>query len=753
MIHRFRPAAVRTVAACLLACLWSGPAAAQAAAPAAKQAAASAPAPASAPGLFPPGRVADTFFGTRVEDPYRALENTKDPQVAAWMKAQSEYAHAALRRVPGRAGLLAAVRKYDEAASARVVEPVRLQGGLWFYQKRGAAENQFKLYMRRGENGEEVLLVDPEVLQKSTGKPHAINYFTPSPDGRYVAYGISAGGSEAAVLHVLDTTTRKLLGTPVDRADFATVAWAHDGLSFVFNRLQPLKRGAPVTQKYQDSRVYRMVPGRPPSGAVFGRGVGGAQLRPEEIPVVQFTHDGRWAIGTVYNGVQSELALYVAPAATLDKGRPRWTRLVDYADAVTQADYFDGHLYLVSHKGASRSQVLRVRVDGRMADAQVWVPPSNKVVIAVGAAADALYVEVRDGNVKRLLKLGHRVQPGTPAGEVKLPVEGAFSLTGGAESTWRATDPHVPGALLDLGGWTRARQIYEVAADGGVRNTGLQPKGPFDAPDDITATEVQVKSHDGALVPMSIIHKRGLKTDGSHPAILYGYASYGSTEEPFYSTSRMAWLEAGGVFAVANPRGSGVYGQDWYKAGFQASKPNTWRDFIACAEWLIANGYSNARRLGIWGGSAGGILVGRAMTERPDLFAAVVSAVGALDGLRFEDTANGTPNIPEFGSKKTEAGFRSLMAMSTYQNIKPGTAYPAVMFTHGVNDPRVEVWQSTKTAARLMAATTSGRPVLLLLDYESGHGIGNTKQQVHEERANVFSFFMWQFGMPGFEPL
>jgi prolyl oligopeptidase len=719
--------------------------------PAEAQVAASAPAASAAiPPLFPPGGVEETFHGVRVADPYRALENTKDPAVAAWMKAHSDHAHATLQRVAGRQRLLEAVRKYDEAASARVFEPVRLPSGLWFYQKRGASENQFKLCMRRGDGGDEVLLVDPEMLHKRTGKPHAINYFTPSPDGRYVAYGISAGGSEAAVLHVMETATRKLLGAPVDRADFASTGWSHDSLSLVFNRLQPVKAGVPATQKYQNSRVYRMVPGRPPSGAVFGRGVAGLQLRPQEIPVVQFTHDGRWAIGTVYNGVQRELSLYVAPANSLDRGRPRWTRLTDPADAVTQFDYFDGHLYLVSHKGAPRSQVLRVKVDGRMADAQVWVPHSERVVVAVGAAADALYVETREGNVKRLLKLGHRVPPGTPAGEVRLPVDGAFSLAGG-ESTWRATDPHLPGLVLDLGGWTRARQIYEVGADGSVRNTGLQPQGPYDAPADIVATEVQVKSHDGALVPMSIIHKRGLQTDGSHPTILYGYASYGITEEPYFSTSRLAWLEAGGVFAVANPRGSGVYGQDWYKAGFQATKPNTWRDFIACAEWLIAQGYTNNARLGIWGGSAGGILVGRAMTERPDLFAAVVSAVGALDGLRFEDTANGVPNIPEFGSRKTEAGFRSLMTMSTYQNIQPGTAYPAVMFTHGVNDPRVEVWQSTKTAARLMAATRSNKPVLLLLDYQSGHGVGNTKQQVHEERANVFAFFMWQFGMPGFE--
>ncbi|MGZ5155621.1 MAG: prolyl oligopeptidase family serine peptidase [Caldimonas sp.] len=251
---------------------------------------------------------------------------------------------------------------------------------------------------------------------------------------------------------------------------------------------------------------------------------------------------------------------------------------------------------------------------------------------------------------------------------------------------------------------------------------------------------------------MSIIHRKGIALDGNNPTLLYGYASYGVTEEPYFSVSRLAWLDAGGVFAVANPRGSSVYGEEWYRGGYQATKPNTWNDFIACAEYLIARKYTRPARLGILGGSAGGILVGRAMTTRPDLFAAVIDAVGANDTVRAESTPNGIPNIPEFGSVKTEAGFRALLEMSTYAHIRPGTAYPAVLFTHGVNDPRVEVWESTKAAARMMAATSSGKPVLLRLDYDAGHGIGNTKKQQLEERADMFAFLLWQMGVPGYQP-
>jgi prolyl oligopeptidase len=424
---------------------------------------------------------------------------------------------------------------------------------------------------------------------------------------------------------------------------------------------------------------------------------------------------------------------------------------VSREDGVTALTIHAERVHALSFRGASRFKLLSGALEGfSAASAQARVPESQRVLTGLVAAADGLYLEARDGNIKRLFKLQHISGKGDGKGdgnaalqEVPLPVLGGFSLA--------SARADLPGVLIELESWTRARQIYGVGADGIARNTGLQPAGPFDAPGDVLATEVMVRSHDGVEVPMSIIHKTGVKLDGNNPSLLYGYASYGITEEPFFSPSRLAWMDNGGVFAVANPRGSGVFGRQWHEDGKQASKPNTWRDFIACAEYLIAQKWTQPARLGLWGGSAGGILVGRAMTERPELFAAVVPDVGALDMLRFETTPNGVPNIPEFGSRVTEAGFKALLAMSTYAHIKDGVNYPAVLLPHGVNDPRVEVWNSTKTAARLLAASASGKPVLLRLDYDAGHGIGSTKNQQLDARADVFSFLLWQMGVAGFE--
>jgi prolyl oligopeptidase len=701
-----------------------------------------------------PGNTSDTFFGTLVADPYRRLEDTKDKEVAAWMKAHSEHAHRSLQALPQRAALLASIKKYDDAASARVVEVVRVPGARLFYKKRGVADDQFKLYTRDAQ-GRETLLVDPGTFAKAAGgKPHAINWYAPSPDGRRIAYGVSAAGSESATMYVIDVASRRAIGSPIPRADFGGATWTEDAGRLYFVQLQALAANASPLEKYRNSRVMVVTPGtRAQPRPVLGPGTPGVQIAPEEIPFLFLTADGRYALAFVINGVQREQRVYAADQRALLAGKPQWKLLYDRDAQIVGGAYAQGTLYAITYRGAPRYKLIAAAVDGfDPAKAVTVIAPSDKVLTGVAAAADALYIEQRDGNVKRLAKLTHardgQVQANATPTAVPLPVDGAFVLNGD-EGGVSAADPRLPGLLIDLQGWTRARQIYAVAADGSVRNTGLQPAGPYDAPQDLVTTELQCKSHDGALVPMSVIHKKGLALDGKQPTLLYGYASYGITEEPFFSTGRLAWIDAGGVYAVANPRGTSVYGQDWYKAGFQTSKANTWKDFIACAETLIAQKYTAPAQLGILGGSAGGILVGRAMTERPDLFAAVIPAVGALDMVRAEVTPNGIPNIPEFGTRANEAGFRALLEMSSYHQVKNGVKYPAVLLTHGVNDPRVEVWHSTKMAARLLAASTSGKPVLLRLDYDAGHGVGSTKAQQQAERADIYAFLLSQLGGAG----
>jgi prolyl oligopeptidase len=693
---------------------------------------------------FPARDVPETFFGTVVDDPYRGLENVKDPQVVAWMKAHATHARTTLDSLPGYQGMKARIVELDATVSAVVGAVERREGGHLFFTRRAADANTFKLY-HRGPDGRERLLADPDSWQKETGRPHAINYFSPSPDGRHVAYGISAAGSEDAAIHVIETATLKRVSGPIDRAQYPNLSWHPDSRSFFYLRQQEMKPGMPATDRYQDGRSWRHTVGTEPAQDVAIAGPGlypQVAVRPTDFAFVVGVPGSKHALQLVIAGVQREIALYTAPLDTVGRPGTPWVRVCEFEDEVTSFAVNGDDVYLLTHRDSPRFSVIKTPLGAPDAKkAATVIAASEQVVVEIAAARDGLYFESRDGAVKRLKRLAW--SGGAPV-EVKLPLEGAASIM--------SASPDIDGAVVSLAAWTRAREIYAVDAAGQATNTGLQPLGPFDAPSDLVTAEVRVTSHDGALVPLSITHKRGLKLDGSNPALLYGYGSYGITEEPSFRASRLAWLERGGVYAVANVRGSGVYGQDWYKAGYKATKPNTWKDLIACAEHLVARNYTTSTKLGILGGSAGGILVGRAMTERPDLFAAVVPAVGVLDAVRTETTANGVPNIPEFGTVKKEDEFRALLAMSSYHHVKDGTAYPAVLLLHGVNDPRVDVWHSSKMAARLLAATTSGKPILLDLDYEAGHGVGSTKEQQQRNTADMYAFLFWQAGHPDFQP-
>ncbi|EHR73709.1 protease II [Burkholderiales bacterium JOSHI_001] len=725
-----------------------------AAAPAAAQSPVLAIAPAPLPPAPPPAavrNVPETFFGTPVDDPYRDLEDTAAPSTQAWMRAQADYSRALLDRLPARELMRQRFVLDETAVPARVRQVVRDPSGRWFYLKRGVGDEQFKLVLREAAGGAERVLVDPAALARAQGVPMAINHFSPAPGGRSVAWGVSPAGSEDAVLQVTGTRSGKPLVLPQPRAEMGGVNWAPNGLSFVYTQLQELKPGQSAEDKYKNAQVLLLHLQGLKAGdgvPVFGRGVAGVQIDPLDLPVVQFTHDGRWALGFAINGTAREQAIFISPAAAVLAGRPQWRAVVGVADQVVASSYFNDGLYLLSEKGAPRGELLRLDLKNPdLARAERLLPQGEGVLRGLAAASDALYLERRDGNVKKLFKRAHAATAAVQ--EVALPLAGSFTLQE-AESGYAAADPRLPGAVIELEGWTRARQIFEVKPDGQVVNTGLQPLGPRDARDDVVATEVRVKSHDGALVPMSILHRKDLQLDGRNPVILTGYAAYGRSIEPSFRPDRLAWLDAGGVFAVVNPRGSGVFGADWYRGGWQASKPNTWKDTIACAEWLVANGWTRPQRLGLLGRSAGGVLAGRSVTARPDLFGAAVIQVGLLDAVRGELEPNGPTNIPEFGSRATEAGFRALLAMSTYHQVRDGTRYPALLFTHGVNDPRVAPWHSLKAAARFGAASTSGKPVLLALDGQAGHGVGSTKAQQLNLLADVYAFFGWQLEVEGF---
>ncbi|MBV9271377.1 MAG: S9 family peptidase, partial [Candidatus Eremiobacteraeota bacterium] len=616
------------------------------------------------------------------------------------------------------------------------------------YLKQAPTANSEKLYVRRRSGGAERVLVDPDKIAAATsGKHYTINYFTPSLDGSHVAYGISEGGSENAVIHVVSATGQEL-PDQIDRALFVGVtSWLPDGKSFYYVRFPQLKPGEPETMKETRAVNYLHVLGRDPSRdpAVFGYNVNsGVRFDLTDFPIVEYSEATHRTYGVIAHGVKNELDVFLA-TSPVNSPDARWKQIATSADDVTSIADAGNTIYFLTHKAASSFKVVASTVASpNVNSGRVVIPAGKEVIEALSPAADGMYVQSREGGFGRIRKYAL-----TPAGMVSgkivpvlLPFQGTIAEF--------ATDPTVPGAVFALTSWTRSSQIYRVNPTGGVTNTNLKPVAPVDM-SGYTSTEVQAKSQDGTMVPLSIVYKKGIALDGSHPTYLEGYGSYGIVINPSFSTTRLAWLERGAVFAVCHVRGSGWYGEDWHRAGMIATKHHTWEDFVGCGQYLIDHKYTSPEHLAGEGTSAGGITIGRAITSRPDLFAAALDVVGSSNALRSEFTPNGPPNIPEFGTVKDETGFKALADMDAYQHVVKGTKYPAVMLITGYNDPRVSSWELAKMTAALQAATTSGRPILLRVDYDAGHGfLAASRKQSEELLTDEYSFLLWQTQDPAF---
>jgi prolyl oligopeptidase len=700
--------------------------------------------------------VTDDYFGTKVVDPYRYMENLKDPEVQAWFAGQNDYTRAVLASIPGRAQLLARIRELSQSVPQVGASP--LPGDLYFIRKRLPTAEVSGLYLRSGMNGQDRLLVDPEKIKlaaanQSKGKNDILGVAASdvSDDGRYLAAGITPGGSETnAELHVIEIASGRETGDVISHGvgvEGLGTFWLPDNRSFVYGRLQTLPPGAPVAEVRQKFRSYLHVLGTDPEKdlPVFGYGVvPSIDVDPSLIASVQVQRGSRYAIGVLNGSVTPNSAYYIAPVDSIGKPSPPWRKVADFSDRVTRVIVHGDDLYLVTYKDAPRYKILRI--DARkpdLASAETIVPPGEAVIAYASGGQDALYVQLSDGGIGRLLRVPYGPAPKTE--RIALPFDG---------SVYVRSDPRLPGAMLYMTSWARAFRIYAYnPKTRQVTDTGIQPVGPYGSPANVESVEVKVRSYDGTLVPLSIVYPKGMKMDGSNPTYLTGYGSYGTSLTPSFAATRLAWHEKGGVFATCHVRGGGEYGEEWHFAGKGAAKPNTWRDFIACAQYLIDNKYTSPARLAGEGASAGGILIGRAVTERPDLFGVALIDIGVLDMLRIETTSNGEANIPEFGGTKTAEGFAALYEMSAFHHVKDGTPYPAVMLTTGINDPRVDPWEPGKMTARLQAATSSGKPVLLRVDYGGGHGGGSGATAAQESLADTYSFLLWQFGVPEFQPL
>lgn len=727
--------------------------------------------PAEAPTRKRP--VTTTYHGTRVIDPYQWLENSADPAVRKWTAEQNKEARAYLDKLPTRQHLTYDFGKLFSAVSADYTSLV-IRSNQVFALKFKPPAQQAVLVTLRSPNDlkSEKLVLDPAALDAKGGA--SIDFYEPSRDGRHVAVSLSEKGSEAGTVHVFETATGTKLADIVPRVQFPTaggsVVWNGDGTGFFYTRYPGRERAEADARFYQ--QVYFHQLGAPSERDQYE--IGREFPRIAEIDLkASLDHD--YVLATVSNGDGGDYAHFLRNPAG------KWAQLTRFEDAVKQIEFGrdplyiewpkDESLYLLSRQGAPRGKILKVPLARpELASAAVVIAEhTNKVLQSFVPSASGLYLHVinggpsevrfhdlyaqddgltnepeeREGEERRERGRGRgERERKEPRKEWRLPLSGTFGLQQmvcrrGDElllRTIRYTEPYV---------WSS----YDPTKDRGkVNSTDLKGTSPANF-EDVEAVRETVISKDGTKIPLTLIKRKGARLNGDIPTILTGYGGYGISMTPRFDFTRRVWLEHGGMFAVANIRGGGEFGEEWHKGGNLERKQNVFDDFIACAEFLVRSNYTRPQRLAIEGRSNGGLLVGAALTQRPNLFRAVVGHVGVYDMLRVELDPNGEYNTTEFGTVKVPEQFRALHAYSPYHRVADKTAYPSVLLLTGEHDGRVNPSHSKKFAARLQSASASKNPVLLRTSGSSGHGMGTALNERLAQLVDVYSFLFERLGV------
>lgn len=690
--------------------------------------------------------VADDYFGTKVTDPYRWMEaGLTDFHFVTFLKAQNQVTESALARFSvARAKLLSRIKAFDSAVPD-TIDWARA-GDRIFYREIPSSSSDAILRVKESD-GTSRTLVDPKDY-KSGGKHAAIDYFQPSWSGANVAVGVSLGGSEDSTLYIVDVSTGRVLPDVISRTQYGNPSWRSDEKSFFYFRQQPLSAGAPPTAIYENGRVLVHVLGTDPEKdpPVFGPGLRGSP----NVPIAGFSGvstsaDSPYVLAYYSAGTSDSASVYVAREVDATNSDTPWKQILRSSDKLSTVNnpavLRGTHLYILTTKDSPNGSVLVFDLDRSENPPNTIIAPSDHVIDGIYGARDALYISSRNGVAKSLSRLAYEV--GAMPKVIPLPVEGStFSFEASTDHS---------GVLFGLQSWIIPPLVYlyDPSLERLV-DTGIQPKNPLDL-SLFRVKEVQTTSTDGSNVPISIIFRKDTVLDGSHPTLFVGYGAYGIPTDAEFNPSSLpgilAWVERGGVFAVAHVRGGGEYGEGWHLAAQKATKQHTVDDMIATAKYLTSNKYNSPERLAVRGTSAGGIAVGNCIVQHPELFAAAIDNVGVTNMLRFQLTQGGPANIPEFGDVTKPEEFKWLYAISPYHHVKDGTRYPAVLALTGTNDPRVPCWMVAEFVARLQRATSSGRPVLLRVDFDTGHGtLGSNRVQLESAAADEQAFLLWQMG-------
>lgn len=673
----------------------------------------------SAPAKCPPvARVdsaKDTYGTTVVADPYRWLEDQESPETRAWIDAEQKCTEAALSNLPGRAQL---TKRLSELLHTDSFEPPRERGGRYFFRKQLASQELFQIYMRRSVNGPDELLVDP--LPWSADHSSSAIIRNVSRDGRYLVYGRRDGGKDEITPFVLDVETKKVLPDAFPTADYFTLELAPGNKGLYYVR---------VTSA--GPRAFFHVMGSDPAQdqVVFGKDLG-----PDKILALELSEDGKYLVYLVIYGSGSEQTeVYLQNVQEKGPVVP----VVSGEKSLFYPTFGGDRLFIQTNWKAPQWRVFSTNLTAPSRDHWREVVPEGKVRIESIAAAGGKLIAQYTHNASTELRVFGA--DGKDESAISLP---ALGTVGAVSGRWES-----PEFFYSFESYDFSPTIFRYDVKQAKSEVWAHDKAPIDS-SAFDVEQVWFESKDKTRIPMFLFHKKGLKLDGSNPVLLYGYGGFDLSETPDYRPLSLVWAEHGGIYAVVTLRGGGEFGEEWHRAGMLEKKQNVFDDFIAAAQYLIANKYTSVSKLSIYGGSNGGLLVGASLTQRPDLYQAVVCAYPLQDMLRYQKFLRGPYWVPEYGSSDNLEQFAYLYKYSPYQHVVSGTKYPSVLFITGDGDTRVAPLHARKMAALLQASTGSNRPILLLYDTKSGHSGGRPVNKRIEEYTDILSYLFWQLQIP-----
>jgi prolyl oligopeptidase len=665
-------------------------------------------------------------FGEKIADPYRWLENDVrvDKDVAAWVEAQNKATSAYLQGLPGRAVFAARMKQLFNFERYGVP---RKAGGRYFYTRNDGLQNQSVLYVRDGLKGTARTLIDPNGWAKDGAT--ALAEWTPSDDGRYLLYSIQDGGTDWRKLRVLDVATGQLLHDEVKWVKFSGLSWAKDGSGFYYSRFAEPETGAAFQSLNLNQTIYFHRLGTPQAD---DRKIFGTPDAPKRGHSAQVTDDGKYLLVTSSEGTDDRYELHIAKLGS--KGALSLNPLVKGLDHNWELVGSVGStLYFVTNKDAPRGRLVTMNANRGLASLREIVPHNADTLVGASLIGERIVIAYL-GDAKSEAEL--RDLRGRKVADIRLPGIGSAGGFGG-----KGGDPET---FYAFSSFATAPTIYRYDTSTGKAEIWAEPKVAFNSADYVTDQKFY-PSKDGTRIPMFIIKRKD--TPAAAPTLLYGYGGFNISQTPSFSATRLAWMDQGGVLAIANLRGGGEYGKDWHDAGRLARKQNVFDDFIAAGEFLIASGITGKGRLAIEGRSNGGLLVGAVVNQRPDLFAAAVPAVGVMDMLRFNRFTAGRYWVDDYGDPGKEADFKVLRGYSPYHNITNGKDYPAIMVATADTDDRVVPGHSFKYTAALQAANIGDRPHLIRIETRAGHGSGKPTDKIIAEFADIYAFIAQWTGL------